>query len=127
MKHWLLSAALICFGSSAFAGAYNTTCTVVSISTSVPTELTGNISTNTATNAPTSAWAIKITNLDTSADLFSSQDVAVSTFGAKLGEQIVHSSAAPWNWLYWIINSSKDWYAISSGAAATKASVCLTQ
>ncbi len=44
-----------------------------------------------------------------------------------MGEQIAHSSAAPWNWLAWIINSSKDWYAISNGAAATAAEVCLTQ
>lgn len=127
MKHWLLAAALVCFGVHAHAAAYNTTCTVVTVSTSIPTELTYNVSTNTATNAPGSVWAVKVTNLDTTADLFSSQDPAVAASGAHLGEQIAHATNAPWNWLSWIINSARDWYVLSNGAAATKAEVCVTQ
>lgn len=126
MKYMFLLLALF-MAPLAHAGAYNTTCGIVSISTSVPTEVTGNISTNTATNPPASVWSLKVVNLDTSADLFSSQDVAVSTFGAKQGDQVAHTASAPWNFLAWVINSAKDWYVISNGAAATRALICLTQ
>lgn len=121
--------ALVLFAAAghARAGAFNTTCAPVSISTSVPTEITGNISTAPTTVAPASVWAVKVTNLSTSADLWSSEDVAVSTFGAHLGDQIAHAAAAPWNWLAWIINSSRNWYVISNGASATTAEVCKTQ
>lgn len=128
MKHWLFAIALICLGSTgARAGAYNTVCKVVTISNVTPTELTGNISLSPTTVAPAAVWAVKITNLDATADLFSSQSATVATSGASQGEQIAHASAAPWNWLAWIINSSKDWYAISNGGAPTRAEVCLTQ
>lgn len=123
----LLTVILLAAASLAHAGAFNTTCTRVSITTGTPVELTGNISTNTATVAPASVWAVKITNLDTTADLFSSQDSAVAASGSHLGETIAHATAAPWNWQAWAINSSKDWYVISNGAAATQAEVCLTQ
>jgi hypothetical protein len=131
MKHWLLVVALICFGSSrALAGAFNQTCTRVAISSSsvTPTELTNNVSTNTVTNAGASVWAVKVTNLDTTNDLFCSQDKAVAATGSHMGEQIAHSSAAPWNWLSWLINSSADWYCMNNGGSGTTfAEVCLTQ
>lgn len=128
MKQWLIFVALICFSTTAaHAGQYNTTCSVVSISTSIPTEITHNISTNTATTPPASVWSVKVVNLDTSADLFSSQDVAVSSFSTHQGDNIAHAAAAPWNWIAWIINSSKNWYVISNGTSATRALVCLTQ
>lgn len=123
---WLLI--LIPSYSGAVSG-YVTNCTLVSISSVTPTELTNNISTNTVTNGPNSVWAVKVANEDTTSDIACSQSVRVSTSGVNAGDIVAHASAPPWNWLSWIINQAKDWYCISgnSSAGSSNAIVCTTQ
>lgn len=133
MKYLLIPILLLSPGMAHAQAAFNTTCKSVSISsyssTSIPTELTNNISTNPATNTPASVWAVKVTNLDTIADLFCSQSISVSTITANSlrGDQVPHGSGPPFNWLSWVINQSKDWYCTNNAAAPTQAEVCLTQ
>lgn len=119
-----LGAAFICAVASAQQVTYNQSCTQVAISSSTPTELTGNLN-----NQRAFVWAIKVSNLDTAANLCCSQDPSVScSAGSHHGEIIAASSSgAPYNFLSWIINYIQPWYCKnSSGTASTNAQVCLT-
>lgn len=109
--------------STGTAPTYKQSCTQVTISNSTPTELTGNLS-----NPRAFVWAVKVSNLDSTANLCCNQDPAVScSIGAHHGEVIAPVSAAPFNFLAWVINTTQPWYCLSSGAGSTNAQVCLTQ
>ena len=125
MKHGLLTLALLCFGSVA-ARAQSlppTSCASVSVSTSTPSEITGN-TTDISTSSHT--WFVTVFNLDTSADLYCSQDSAVAASGPHLGVPILHQSASgvPFNFFGWYIGPLEKWYCKSTGASATTAMVC---
>lgn len=115
--------ALLARPAMAQPATYNQSCLQVAISTSAPTELTGNLG-----NQRAYVWSVKVSNLDASANLCCSQDSSVScSAGSHHGEIIAASaSGAPYNFLSWIINTVQGWYCKSSGAASTNAQVCLT-
>ena len=118
------SAILLIFPALAFAqpSTYNQSCTQVSISTSSPTEWTGNLA-----NQRAYVWALKVSNLDATANLCCSQDIAVScSSGSHHGDVVAPVASPPYNFLSWIMNTIQGWYCISSGAAATNAQVCKT-
>jgi hypothetical protein len=98
------------------------TCLKTTISHTTPTELTGNLA-----NPRAFTWAVKVTNIDATANLFCSQKSNVATSGANTGEIIAPASAPPYNFLAWIVNMTQPWYCKSDGVADTSAIVCTTQ
>lgn len=119
----IISAILFLMSLSKLRAAYNMTCTQVSISNSTPTEITGNL-----VQPYPRVYAVKVSNLDTAANLCCSQDASVScTSGTHHGELVAPASAPPYNWLGWVIGVNQPWYCISNSAGgATNAQVCLS-
>lgn len=127
MKHWLLGIALICLCTAARAQTVivPTTCLKLAISTSAPTEVTGNASTIATSSA---VWSVMVMNLDTSASIFCSNDAAVSSTAssAHYGVPILAqpSASSPFNFMGWVIGMLEPWYCVSAGASSTQAQVC---
>lgn len=129
MKKALLAVLLVLAPSLAPALPNATTrtekCVPLVISSSSPTEVT----TNTAAgNVGSLVWSIKVTNTDTSNDIWCSHDPAVAISGTtNLGEVIVHRSAGTQpNWLAWWIGPNQLWYCLAQTASVT-ATVCRSQ
>lgn len=100
----------------------NTTCSKQTIAATA-----GDVTGNTAV-ASTSAYiiAVKVTNLDASADIYCSDSSSVAASGSGQGDgPIAHTAAAPFNFLSWGISSLQKWYCISSSGSVS-AIVCLT-
>jgi hypothetical protein len=110
----------VCFSQQA---TYNQSCSQVTISSSTPVEITGNLA-----NQRKFAWDVKVSNLDASSNLACSQDSAVScSSGAHHGEIVAASPSAPYNFLSWLIATIQGWYCIScSSSGSTLAQICLT-
>jgi hypothetical protein len=136
MKKWILALVFLT-AFARHAGAVDASlpiisimhCSPVTISSSVPTEVTGNLGAYTSTFFH-SVWAVKVTNLSTSANLFCSDNSAVSSSiaSAALGEEVPYNNAPPWNWLAWLIGREKGWYCINdTNSASSLAEVCLAQ
>lgn len=115
--------AMAASNAEAQPATYNTNCSQVSISSSTPTELTGNLA-----NQRAFVWGVKVSNLDATNNLCCSQNPAVScSLGANHGEVVAASASAPYNFLSWIINTIQPWYCkTASSTASTNAQVCLT-
>lgn len=102
----------------------STTCTKVAISGTTPTEVSGNTA---VLSTSAQVIALKVSNIDTSADLSCSHNSAVTVAGGSTpGDLIAHASAAPWNWLSWAISAAQPWYCLSSAGGGSNAIVCLT-
>ncbi len=103
---------------------YKTSCSLVTVGTTA-TELTGN-TTTISTTAGISA--IKIVNLSSTANIYSSQSANVATSGSNTGDPLMEatSATAQPNWSEYGISVLQTWYAIAS-AASTSIIVCLVR
>ena len=132
MKKWVIALSLLgalaapSFATISTGPVPPTNCNPVTVSTSTPTEMTGN-----TTNIQTSAAItfVMVINLDTAATLYCNQRANVSSSGANMGVPILAQATAtsPFNFFGWAIGQTEPWYCLSTGASATKAMVCTNQ
>ena len=101
MKHWLLSASLICFGNLASAQivpaqlSTTTVCAPVSLSSSAPTAIWPSTTTH---SAPYIQAVVAIYNTSASSSVFCSQDVAVSSVSTSTHAGWPVTSGTSWSW-----------------------------
>lgn len=99
-----------------------TTCSSMTITTT-PTEVTGN---TTVISTTYGAFAVKVTNMDSSKNVCCSHSASVSCSGNLIGDVIAPTGAPPYYWSSWGISSMEPWYCVSSGAN-TSINVCLAK
>jgi len=124
MRKFILAAFLgmMCLSKASAQNVPPTTCVPVTISSSVPTEVSGNTTSVTTSSA---TWFVSVMNLDTANNIYCSHDSAVATSGTHQGVPIIYQSAATnsFNWFAWQIGMLEPWYCKAATASVT-AMVC---